>query len=311
MHIDNASEDLANDFLNLYPTVVNIYNYDTSQFLPFQNKPPGINYLNVVLLATPLKFSPFLLNTDVVYSSDVIMFITDSASFKIFTKDFASLPNLNRSGGVVVVNFAKNVELYTICYYCGDVSGRLTSLQNVSYDHDLTKSNFSFTTKSKNFGGHLIKIIFGEYFPYMFCKKKSSKAEVTVCEEAVGSEIELLNTLSHKLNFTYQLIEDFDYDVLIEEVVSGKVDLGIGGISATTKRISSLRFSSVLRFEPLLLFYVYQKPLLSKLYEYEIANLVLEVFLLVVTLVLSVLVKVLLRKYLVQTKLMDIFMVLF
>ncbi|KAJ3641566.1 hypothetical protein Zmor_028069 [Zophobas morio] len=226
-------------------------------------------------------------------------------------ENIIGLSNLERAGGVAVVNYAENIELYTICFYCGDVKGKMTLLQKSSYDQPLD-IEFLFSTNFKNFGGHLFKVAYIDYLPYMYCSQKTRLDNITLCNEALGSEFLLLQTLSNYLNFTYQLIEtpsDF-YDNLVDQVTLKDADFALGGVSATNRRMESLRFADVLRFEPFGLFYVFQKPFLSKLFEYELKNLILELFLLVVMFFLSLLVFFLDKKCTkLKLSLVDIFMI--
>ena len=87
----------------------------------------------------------------------------------------------------------------------------------------------------------------------------------------------MLEVLSHKLNFTYKLIEvpskHLSHDGIIKELISGSVDFSIGGLSITYDRYKNLQFSSVFNYEQLGFMFVYQKSFFQRLFTYELFTL--------------------------------------
>ncbi|XP_063913075.1 uncharacterized protein LOC135129757 [Zophobas morio] len=284
LHFDNATKVAANLFLMTLSASLTLVNHDIVNNQPNLEQQCSVKYLHLVLLSNPLTFSKLC-------TSDFVVFFTNPTNFPLGSENFSSLSGLEKSGGVAVVNYAESVELYTICFYCGDIKGKMTLLQKSSYDQPLD-IEFLFSNKFKNFGGHLFKVAYIDYLPYIYCSQKTRVNNITLCKKATGSEFLLLQTLSQHLNFTYQLIEtpsDF-FDILIDEVILKNADFAIGGVSITNQRMKSVKFGALLRLEPLCLLYVFQKPFLSKLFEYELKNLLLELFLLVVMFFLSLVV---------------------
>ncbi|KAJ3641572.1 hypothetical protein Zmor_028074 [Zophobas morio] len=287
LHFDNTTKDAANFFLTKISTSRKIINYDTATIQPSLKK-RGVRYLNLVLLSNPLRFCALCRN---IQTTDLIVFFTNPTNFLSVSENVSKLSNLRGSRGVAVVNYAEDVELYNICFYCGDIKVKMTLVQKSSYDQPLD-IEFLFSNNFKNFGGHLFKVAYKDYLPYMSCTRKIVVNNITLCEKALGSEFLLLHTLSQHLNFTYQLIEapSDHYDILVDHVILKHADFAIGGVSVTNRRLKILKFTDVLRFEPFGLLYLSQKSFFSKLFDYELKNLILEMFFLVVMFLLSLLV---------------------
>ncbi|KAJ3641567.1 hypothetical protein Zmor_028069 [Zophobas morio] len=294
LHFDNTTKDAANLFLTKISTSLKIINHDTATIQPSLKK-RSIKYLNLVLLSNPLTFCALCRN---IQTTDFIVFFTNPTNFRAMSEHFSKLSNLKGSRGVAVVNYAEDVELYNICFYCGDTKGKMRLVQKSSYDQPLD-IEFLFSNNFKNFGGHLFKVAYNDYLPFMSCTRKIVVNNITLCKKAIGSEFLLLQTLSQYLNFTYQLIEapSDHYEVLINQVILKHADFAIGGVSVTNRRLKILKFTDVLRFEPFGLLYLPQKSYLSKLFDYELKNLILEIFLLVVMFLLSLLVTLISKWY--------------
>ena len=60
--------------------------------------------------------------------------------------------------------------------------------------------------------------------------------------EIVGIDVEICDAIAAKLGKTME-IEDVAFDSLIPEVVSGKADIGAGGITVTEDRKKSIDFT--------------------------------------------------------------------
>ena len=307
LHFDNTTKDAANFFLTKISTSLKIINHDTATIQPSLKK-RGVRYLNLVLLSNPLRFCALCRN---IQTTDLIVFFTNPTNFLSVSENVSKLSNLRGSRGVAVVNYAEDVELYNICFYCGDIKVKMTLVQKSSYDQPLD-IEFLFSNNFKNFGGYLFKVAYKDYLPYMSCTRKIVVNNITLCEKALGSEFLLLHTLSQHLNFTYQLIEapSDHYDILVNHVILKHADFAIGGVSVTNRRLKILKFTDVLRFEPFGLLYLSQKSFFSKLFDYELKNLILEMFFLVVMFLLSLLVT-LINKWCAGCKLSveDIFLV--
>lgn len=290
IHIDNTTQDVVNNFLALHSTLTSIVNHDINEKTPTA-KLGSSKCLNVIVFENPLKFSNYTQRNNI-NSNDVIMFLTKPTEFKMFAANYRLIPNLNKSGRIIVINYTRVKSVYTICYYCGDMSGRLTLLQKLKSGEVLNSSDQWFPNNFDNFVGHVMKVVYVDYFPYIYCINKSKVAKTTICNEAIGSEYQLLATLSRALNFSFQLIEatDQSYRPLIEGLVSGKFDFGIGGLSMTSKRRKKVQFSCVIRFEKLGVIFIYQKPLYQRLLYYESFNLNVNICLVAVGLSLTLLI---------------------
>ncbi|KAJ3641570.1 hypothetical protein Zmor_028072 [Zophobas morio] len=308
LHFDNTTKDAANVFLTKLSTPLKITNHDIGTIEPALKKQRGDRYLNLVVLSNPLTFSNLYGD---IQTTDFVVFFTNPTTFLPMSTNFSILSNLKGSRGIAVVNYAENVVLYNICFYCADTKGKITLLQKSSYNQTLD-IEFLFSNNFKNFGGHLFKVAYKDYLPFMYCSEKTKVNNITLCNKAVGSEFLLLQTLSKHLNFTYQLIEAPSdvYDDLVHQVILKHADFVIGGISVTDKRTKILKFTDILRFEPFGLIYVPQKSFLSNLYQYELKNLILEMFLLVVLFLLSLFVNFL-NRWCASSKLSveDVFMI--
>jgi hypothetical protein len=103
IHVDNATQYVANDWLLVYPTLTTIFNHDTSDMA----RPVGRRYLNVVFLNNPLSLCTYLAH-DNIYSFDIIIFIITSPSFKIITENYQLMTNLSKSSNIVVIKRFKS-----------------------------------------------------------------------------------------------------------------------------------------------------------------------------------------------------------
>ena len=202
VHVENLTERIANRFLSQHYTQVTIYNYDTLENEKFV-RPAALQCLHIAIFTNPLRFARYLTNPDNVFSSDVIMFLTNDLTLRVLRKNYSSLPNLSKSGRVVVINVEVGVTIYTLCFYCGARSGKFVIEQDPVMDPDAL-----LATDFNNLNGQLLKVAYIDYFPYMYCTDREVRGEKITCNDAVGSEFELLKTLSKKMNFTFKLMQD-------------------------------------------------------------------------------------------------------
>ncbi len=83
-------------------------------------------------------------------------------------------------------------------------------------------------------GGTLVMVTNAEFPPYVYHDGG----------EIVGIDVEICDAIAAKLGKTME-IEDVAFDSLIPEVVSGKADIGAGGITVTEDRKKNVDFSDV------------------------------------------------------------------
>ena len=265
IHVENTTETIVNDFLAEYHVLTTIFNHDFD--IPV-TRPGSLQCLHLILFTDPLTFSRFSSNHNNIYSKDVIMFLCKENSFLSFQENYFRIPHLSRSGLVAVVRFdSGGISVYSMCFYCGGSTGRLLLRQRLEFSQLRENPVRLAPKKFDNLNEHVIRVVYIDYFPYVWCVVKSNG----VCEEAIGSEYELLKTVSGKMNFTYELIEapNRSYDALINGLVSGQYDMAIGGISITNSRREILQFSIVLRFEDLAFMFVYKRPFRLKIFYFS------------------------------------------
>ena len=83
-------------------------------------------------------------------------------------------------------------------------------------------------------GGTLVMVTNAEFPPYVYHDGG----------EIVGIDVEICDAIAAKLGMTME-IEDVAFDSIIPEVVSGKADIGAGGITITEDRKKNVDFSDV------------------------------------------------------------------
>ncbi len=62
-------------------------------------------------------------------------------------------------------------------------------------------------------------------------------------DQIVGIDAEIAQAIADKLGMTLQ-IEDMDFNAIIPAVTSGKIDMGMAGMTVTDERLQSVNFSS-------------------------------------------------------------------
>ncbi|EFA05145.1 hypothetical protein TcasGA2_TC015262 [Tribolium castaneum] len=255
VHVDNVTQRYAYEILSKSPTFTTIYNHDMPRGKNM-TRPLTHQCLNLIVFTKPEKFL-FYLNSEVnVHPHDVLIFVTSSS--KTF-ENVAIWKNLSQSGRNIIIEFASQVTLYTICFYCGKSTGKLILYQNETHNFDLFPNDFH------DFHNHVLKVVYIDYFPYIYCTQKNKSGAETTCNEAFGAEYLLLETLSRKHNFELIEAPNCSYDEFIEGLRSGYYDLGIGGFSVTESRRHVLKFSEVLRLEDMAFVFIYKRPLLKRL----------------------------------------------
>jgi hypothetical protein len=264
VHVDNITKDISNQFLEYHSTLVTIFNHDT--FTNPLKRPMGQKCVNMVFFANPLQFSTYLHDNTNIYVHDVIVFLTNLATFNRLAVNYPTIPNLNKAGNVIVVNYGYDVEIYNICFYCGSNSG-LTFLEKFEHSQVVPRAEYLFPQDFENFYGHTLKVAYIDYFPYVYCTKKDIIDGTVLCQDAIGSEYRLLMALSEELNFTFELIEapNRSYDRLFDGVASESYDFAIGGLSVTNARRKVLQFSDVIKFETISFTFVYEMPFLKRI----------------------------------------------
>lgn len=176
---------------------------------------------------------------------------------------------------VILSFFADRVNVYQKCYFCGDNPYKLRLLQKAVNEtiniltHELLPNNFT------DFKGHYFHVAYLDYFPYMFCRKKTrqvvNNVELELCSSELGSEAVALRELSKKLNFRYRLVSSGDffnqsYVEVFQKVVNKDVHFAVGGITKTVDRVKKATFTKSIRFENYVLLYRRSVSLFYKLF---------------------------------------------
>jgi ABC-type amino acid transport substrate-binding protein len=265
LHVDNTTKYTANTLLKSNPTITTIFNHDA--YDQRIRRPVGLKCTNVVLFADPFNFSKYLLHNSNIHYSDVIIFVTLPATFNALAKNYSIIPNLDKAGKVVICNYNQKIEVYVICFYCGTGNG-LTLVETFRPETSVIKCKHLLPQNFENFYGHTFKIAYIDYFPYVYCTRKHLTNGMVVCDEAVGSEYQLLVTLSEALNFTFILFEipNNSYDKLFDDIRLGSYDLAIGGMSVTNSRRKIVHFSDVIKFENIAFSFVYKMSFFKRMF---------------------------------------------
>jgi hypothetical protein len=264
LHVDNTTKYTANTLLKFNPTITTIFNHDA--YDQRIRRPIGLKYTNVVLFSDPFDFSKYLLHNSNIHYSDIIIFGTLPATFNALAKNYSVIPNLDKVGKVIICNYSQKIEVYVICFYCGAGNG-LTLVETFRPDTSVIKCEHLFPQNFENFYGHTFKIAYIDYFPYVYCTKKGIIDGTVLCQDAIGSEYQLLLSLSEALNFTFELIEipNRFYDRLFDAIASESYDFAIGGLSITNPRRKVLEFSDVVNFETISFTFVYKIPFFKRI----------------------------------------------
>ena len=264
LHVDNKSQHVINDFFSIYKALVTIFNHDTWHSTVVRRL-TSASCVNVVYFDNPLRFSSFIQHDKNVNFGDIVIFLTGSTSLGTLGANYHAMPNLSKCGRVLVINYCSGVEVYTIEFYKGTESGVLLLLEKIEHGKNTQLSDEFMPKKFDNFNGHLLRVVYIDYYPYVYCVEKIVVNGTTVCTNAIGSEYELLKSLSDSLNFTYLLIEasNSSYDSLFGGLISEQYDFGIGGLSVTTHRLEIFQFSSVIKFEDVAFMFHNTHPLLQ------------------------------------------------
>lgn len=299
IHVDNVTRHMANNFLSRSLFFTTIFNHDIYNKSTL-GRPLDVNCANFVIFENPLMFSQYLSSKRNIHANDVIIFVTKPDSFDILSKEHEAIPNLNKFGRTIVLNMLHRnhvVKIYTICYYCGSTSGQLTLLQTLKFAQTLKRRSNLLPNNFENFKGHLMNVAYIDYFPYIYCINRAKVDGLIICTKAVGSEYDLVSTLSEVLNFTFRLIEapSQNYNRLIHGLEQENFDFGIGGLSMTKDRFKNLRFSGVIRFDNLAVMFRHEKPLYLRVLSYQLfsfnLNLLLGATTFTLTLVVFLLIK--------------------
>jgi hypothetical protein len=264
LHVDNTTKYTANTLLKSNPTITTIFNHDA--YDQRIRRPVGLKCTNAVLFSDPFNFSKYLLHNSNIHYSDIIIFVTLPATFNALAKNYSIIPNLDKAGKVIICNYSQKIEVYVICFYCGAGNG-LTLVETFRPDTSVIKCEHLFPQNFENFYGHTFKVGYIDYYPYVYCAKKNIIDGMVLCQDAIGSEYQLLETLSEALNFTFELIEapNRSYDRLIDAIASESFDFAIGGLSITNPRRKISQFSDVVHFETITFTFIYKIPFFKRI----------------------------------------------
>jgi hypothetical protein len=262
-HVDNYSQLLANEALKIFdsdnPVPVMIYNHNSKPF----TRPTETKLLHFVLLQDPRQFVNYLHHKRNVLEIDVVIFTVSNLSFHTFSERYWFMPHLDRAGNTLVISFNRNhfIEVHRLCFYCAEYSGKLKFLKNIHNSEVNLPRRALFPREFKNFYGHLMRVAYIAYYPFVFCSETIQQNGETVCETPLGVEVEILKILSEKMNFTYQLFEiEENYSKLFDLLGEGRYDFAIGGLSLTPERFSKVQFSAAFRIEYIAATFYYQTP---------------------------------------------------
>ena len=264
LHVNNITKHNANRFLSLHPMQVTIFNHETTT--EAIARPEYLKCVNVVAFHKPLEFSRYSSTKNNILASDIVVLVTYPSTIDELRNNYQTIPNLSKAGRILVFNYGDIVvDAYVLCFYCGPSTG-FRHLRAMKYSQLLVENKYLVVSSFDNFIGHVLKVAYIDYFPYVFCTHKTTIDNSTSCTKAQGADFELLTTLTRRLNFNVELIEvpGRSYDDLFDGLKGEKYDLAIGGLSMTNPRRQVLQFSDVLKFEKIIFGYVYQTSFLKK-----------------------------------------------
>lgn len=251
-HVDISTQNfIGNDlqYLSTIPIGVSICNHGKTykrRIKPQIFKPR----VHIVIFLDPLNFSSYLRYYRNVSQKDVVIFLLRHPDVNVFDRNYWIMPHLERAGNVLVfdVDSNSNPELYQICFYCGPNSGQLVRAFNISEDAVEIPSKFLYPVVKKQMSADLLNIGYVSYYPFAYPSKNfSNKIE--------GMEIDLLETVSLQLNFSYKLEESPNYDVLFEKLQARELDFAIGGLALSNLRHKYVDFSDAFVHENILAWY--------------------------------------------------------
>lgn len=269
-HLENSTVRNINHLLKLVHSdsfgEIAICNHDTIDAFQFYNRKRS-SFLHLVILTNREKYFDFIKYPKYLFSKDVVLFfVFEEKNWQ--NNKFWKDEKLSWAGNVVILTLIDSLTtLYNVCYFCGNLSKKLNYLETINISHSFTEKSQVLPRKFQNFDKHRFKVGYLNSFPHMLCERSNDikiKHEVfRKCKIAVGMEVEILDLLSQKLNFSYWLIE---YDQLFNQLqvdsvtlYSRKIDWMIGGISITSSRALSMSFTTPLAFEPYTFLYVPQQ----------------------------------------------------
>ena len=254
-HVDNFSQRYVNNFDEIQPLPIVIYNHYTAPNTSFK-RPFLQKCLHFVSLRNPNLFSTYLQHKRTVFERDIVIFLVDYTKVTTFSKKYWLMPRLERAGSILVIDLTQesSFDVYKLCFFCGQITGQILLVKTINAtDLDLP-AKILFSRQFNNFYGHELRVAYSTYYPYVFCSKKVESN----CEEFSGIELEMLKMLAHKMNFTFTLFETRnDMEVLFEGLMSHKYDFAIGGLSMTPQRFDVVQYSVPLFIETIVAMYTY------------------------------------------------------
>lgn len=242
-----------------------IYNHDKK--LEYDFRRPNASKIVNLLFFNKSNFWQSLSMHEKINANDVVILIGSYKNLreKVLRKgeEFVKI-----AGKVLLTEFTQDgsINLYDICYYCGINSMRFRLIENTNTSMLKTSPCKFLPKKFKNLHGHLFKVIFISYFPYIFCNElnETSSNETTICNEAGGIESEMMKIISSKLNFTYevhQMNRNASFVDMIKYIRARKADIAFGGISITVDRIPIVQFTKQYNREDFTFLYLIQLTL--------------------------------------------------
>lgn len=234
-------------------TPITMYNHDILTNDIFI-RPSTVQCLHIVMFQKPTLFSRYLQYKRNVLEKDIVIFIV--LEINNFSNNYWFMPLLERAGNILLLDFKdrQNLKLYKLCYYCGFKSKNVTLIKIISNFNFTIPYSYLYAKNFTRFYGHKMKVAFINYYPYAFALPNDNNITI----KPQGMEIKMLEVLSKKMNFSYQLEQvNLTYNDLIEKLASGHFDFAIGGLSMTPDRVSSVRFSNIFKIEPIVASYIY------------------------------------------------------
>ncbi|XP_042222825.1 uncharacterized protein LOC121867138 [Homarus americanus] len=95
----------------------------------------------------------------------------------------------------------EGVSVYRRCLYCNNGKADVQLIYHWNHTSPVQQAKDLFTEQFLNFMGHKFKIVTVSYFPYI-AYKKDSESKGTTVTLTDSLDARLLDTFSHKLNFT-------------------------------------------------------------------------------------------------------------
>lgn len=248
LHIDNATLNVADEILKDVNDFV-VYNHDRSAVT--KRYAQG-RFINIILRKHNNSFERIRNNT----FENVLLLTYVEEDLQTYTK--WNIRYYIKFGHVLVINISYPImDIYQVCgpfprkWQTVHVDLTINNTKNIYMDQLRSKCN-------ENFLGNKLNVKFVNSFPYVYKYLRDHQEEIR------GVHKRMLDTLSKKLNFTYDISAVENYSDWLATALKANYDVAIGGIRMTSERLENSRML-YLKSEPIAFIYVNHETLWEKL----------------------------------------------